>query len=45
MVKSQYFSRIKADHDAILYTYRGLASLTENMQIRSNGVKGRGQVW
>jgi len=38
IVKSQYLSRINADHDAILFTYLGLGTLTENMHIRSNVV-------
>jgi len=44
MVKSQYLSRIKVHHVAILCTYCGLGALTKNMQIRSNLVKGRGHV-
>jgi len=44
IVKSQYLSRIKSDHDAILFVYSGLRSVTENMQIRSNGVKGQSHV-
>jgi len=44
IVKTQYLSRIEADRDTILSTHWKLGVLTENMQIRLNGLRS-GAMW